>query len=117
MCQGKFLEEKIVSYLQEGRKRPPASKMKTDAAETFVEAADDVEDESAVGNGLTKITEGIGHPFELATVVGDGEISLAEVAKLRVEEESSSLPVPEELGFYGEPRGAGGDVANENGVG
>jgi hypothetical protein len=92
-------------------------KMKTDAAEPFVEATDDVDDESAVGNVLAKITEGIDHPFELTTVVGDGEVALTEVVKLRVEEEASGFLVPEKLGFDGEPGDAGRGIAGEKGVG
>jgi hypothetical protein len=95
--------------------------MKTNAAELVVEAADDieaaddVEDESAVRDGLTKVTERVSHPLELAAVVG-GEISLAEVVKLRVKEEGTSFPVPQELGFDGEPSTMSSGVADEDDV-
>jgi hypothetical protein len=77
MRHRQLLKEKIVSHRQEGWERSPASKMKTNDVEPVVEAADDVEDESAVRDWLAKVTERVGHPLELVAVVGDGEIPLS----------------------------------------
>ena len=50
-----------------------AAKMEADVGEAFAEAADEVEDEGTVGDGLAEVVR---HPLEAAAVVGDGEISL-----------------------------------------
>lgn len=60
-------------------------------------------------------TESVSHLFELAAVVGDGEVALAEVAKLRVKEESPSFVILEELGPDGEPIVASRGVTYEHG--
>lgn len=77
---------------------------------------DDVEDKSAVRDRLAKIAKSVGHPLELAAVDGDGEITLAEVAKLHVEEQGTSFPVPEELRNDGEPSTTSRGVANEDSI-
>lgn len=111
-----LLKEKIVSHLQEGWEGSPASKLKTNAVEPIVEVADDVEDKSAIRDGLAKIAKSVGHPLELAAIDGDGEITLAEVAKLHVKEQGTSFPVPEELRNDGEPSTTSRGVANEDSV-
>jgi len=52
--------------------------------EALVEAADDVEDEGAVGDDLVEGREIIGHLLQLAAEIGDGEVALDEVAELRL---------------------------------
>ena len=66
-------------------------------AEALVEAADHVEDERTVGDDLAKGREIIGHLFQLAAVVGDGEVALDEVAKPCLEVDGASLTVAKEL--------------------
>jgi hypothetical protein len=66
-------------------------------AEALVQAADDVEDEGAVSDDLTKCREIIGHLLQPAAVVGDGELALDEVAELCLQVDGASLAVPEEL--------------------
>jgi hypothetical protein len=117
MRKSELLKQQIISYLQEGGETSPASKMKTNAGETLIETADDVEDESVVRDRLVEIIEGVSHPFELAAVAGDGEVALAEVAKLRVEEESPGLAISEKLGLDGKPGAASRDVADEHDIG
>jgi hypothetical protein len=117
MCKGEFLKQQIVPYLEEGRKRSSAPKVKTDVGEALVQTADDVEDEGAVMNRFAKVAESVSHPFELAAVVGDGEIALTKIAEFRVEEERPSLAVPEELRLNGKPGGAGSSVAGEGSIG
>jgi hypothetical protein len=116
MCEGEFLKQQIVSYLEEGRKRSPAPKVKTDVGETLVQTVDDVEDEGAVMNGFAKVAESVSHPFELAAVVEDGEIALAKIAKFRVEEECPSLAVPEEPRLNCKPGGTGNSIADEDSI-
>jgi hypothetical protein len=116
MCEGEFLKKQIVPYLEEGRKRSSAPKVKADVGEALVQTADDVKDEGAIMNGFAKVAESVTHPFELAAVVGDGEIVLAKIAEFRVEEECPSLAVPEELRLNCEPGGTSNSVADEDNI-
>ena len=97
--------------LDEGRERAPTPNVTPDRCKPFVEAADDVEDESAVLNGFAEIGEVVGHTLELLAVIGDGEITLHESSELGVEDEGASLTVAQELGLDGEPSGASGGAA------
>ena len=63
----------------------------------LVEAADDVEDEGAVGDDLAEGREIIGHLLQLAAVLGDGEVALDEVTKPRLQLNGASLPIAEKL--------------------
>jgi hypothetical protein len=76
---------------------------RADMGEALIEAADDVEDESAVGDDLTKGREIIGHLLQLVAVLGDGEVALDEVAKLRLQLNGASLPIVEKLRLNSEP--------------
>jgi hypothetical protein len=71
--------------------------------ELLVEATDDVEDECAVGDVIAKANQCIPHGLETPAVVGDGEVALDEGAELGVEEESTLLPIAEELRLNSEP--------------
>jgi len=71
--------------------------------EALVEAADDVEDEGAVGDDLAEGREIIGHLLQLAAEIGDGEVALDEVAELRLQLNGAGLPISEELRLDGEP--------------
>jgi hypothetical protein len=77
----------------------------------FVEAADDVEDESVMLNGFTEVGEVVGYVLELLAVIGDGEVTLHESSELGVEDEGASLTVVQELGLDGEPSGVSGGAA------
>ena len=59
--------------------------------EAVVEAADHVEDESAVGDDFAEGPKIVGHLLEAATVLGDGEVALDEVAKPRLQLARASL--------------------------
>jgi len=74
-----------------------------DVAEALVEAADDVEDEGAVGDDLAEGREIICHLLHLAAVLGDVEVALDEVAKPRLQLNGAGLPIAEELRLDGEP--------------
>jgi hypothetical protein len=65
---------------------------------------------------LAKVAEGVSYPFELAAVVDNGEVALAEVAKLRIEDERPGLTVPEELRLNGELGTTSRDVTDEHGI-
>jgi hypothetical protein len=71
--------------------------------EALVEATKHVEDEGAVSDNLDQGGEIISHLLQPAAVLGDGEITLYEVAKLRLELDRPCLPIAQELGFDGEP--------------
>jgi hypothetical protein len=94
-----------------------ATKMAFDVGEVLVEAADHVQHQGAVGDGLAKIGEGVGHGLELPAVVGDGQITLAEVAELGVEVQCAGLSVPEKLRLDGEPSRLSRATAPHHGLG
>jgi hypothetical protein len=71
--------------------------------EALVEATKHVEDEGAVSDNLSQGGEIVGHLLQTAAVLGDGEITLYEVAKLRLELDRPCLPIAQELGFNGKP--------------
>jgi hypothetical protein len=103
VLQREFLEDEVVTGLQEGGEGAGATKKSPDVAEPLVEAPNHVEDQRAIGDDLTEGREIIGHLLQLAAVVGDGEVPLDEVAKPRVEVDRAGLAVTEELGLDGEP--------------
>jgi hypothetical protein len=78
----------------------------------FVEAAQDVQDERAVTDGLAKISKGISLGLHLAVVVVDGEGALREVAKFSIKDECSGFTISQELIFDPKPRcpGSGASV-------
>ena len=65
---------------------------------------------------MDRLAEGVSYPFELAAVVDDGEVALAEVAKLHVEDERPGLAVPEELRLNGELGTTSRDVTDEHDI-
>jgi hypothetical protein len=89
-----FLEDEVVTGFQEGGEGSSAMKKGPDVAEALVEATNHVEDEGAIGDDLAKGREIVNHLLQVATVVGDGEIALDEVAKLclKVDGRASQLP-------------------------
>jgi len=69
----------------------------------FIESPQNVEHQSTVQDRLAEIGQGICHAFHLAAVVVDGEGTLTEGAKLRVEEHGARFAVVEELLLKAEP--------------
>jgi hypothetical protein len=67
--------------------------------EALIETTKHVEDEGAVSDNLAQGDEIVGHLLQPAAVLGDGEITLYEVVKLRLELDRSCLPIAQELGF------------------
>jgi len=76
--------------------------------EVVVEAADHVEDKSAVGDDFAEGPKVVSHLLESTTVLRDGEVALDEVAELRLELDGTGLLVAEELGLDGKPCISGG---------
>lgn len=105
MRHGELLHEQLGAGSQEGEEGTPALDVLPDVEEAVVEVADDVEDESAIGDWLAQVAECICHALEATTVVGDGEVTLDEVAELHVSVEGVGLPVAKELSFNGKPGG------------
>lgn len=63
----RFIEELCfspVAGLQERRERAAATKVETDGRVLGVGAANDVEDDGPVGDGLAEITEGVYHDLQ-----------------------------------------------------
>jgi hypothetical protein len=100
---GQLLNLKISSDLQKAGQGVGAAKVKADGFEPFVEAADDVEDEGAVGDGFTEVAEILRLALVEPTVVSDGEVALTEVAKVGVGVQGAHRLIPEKLGLNGEP--------------
>jgi hypothetical protein len=88
-----------------------AMKMQTDVGVALVEASDEVDDERAVGDHLTEVAEIICHTLESPVVVGDGEVTLVEVAELGIKVECPGFAIAEELRFDGDPGSASGGAA------
>lgn len=91
------------------------SEMKNEGIEALDEAANDVEDELVVGDGLADVAEVLCHVLVASVVLGDREVVLGG-AEFLVGEESSRSVVTKELGLYGEPSGMGGRVILIDGV-
>jgi hypothetical protein len=108
VLQGEFLEDEVITSLQEGGEGPAATKKGPDVAEAFIEAANHVEDEGAVGDDLAKGSEIICHLLEAPAVISDREVTLNEVAKLPLQVDGTCLPIAKELGLDGEPGVPGG---------
>jgi hypothetical protein len=71
--------------------------MASNTLEALGKPADDIEHQHAIADRFAKVGEGVCHVFEAATVLCDGQVSLAEVAEFGVEVEGVSLLVPKEL--------------------
>ena len=100
---GGELQKKIVPDLQEGGERPVAVEMHPESGIALVEAAQHVEHQRAVGDGLTELAKFGRHLLELLAVIYNREITLHEVSECGIEMKGTSLTVPKELGLDGEP--------------
>jgi len=113
---GQLLNPKIVTDLQEAGQGIGAAEVEADGGEPFVEAADDVEDESAVGDRFAEVAEILRLALVEPTVVSDGKVALAEVAEVGVGVQGACRLIAEKLRLDGEPYGAGGGMALGDGV-
>jgi hypothetical protein len=83
-------------------------------SEAVVEAAQKVDGEQPVGDGLTELDQGVGKGLHPPAVVRDGEGALAHGAELGVDEDDAGLPIAHKLLLESQPRrtgsgGGGGD--------
>ena len=76
--------------------------MATNGGKPLVQSSDEVEDEGAVADWFTKISEVVGSGLEKLAVVGDREFG--------IEDEGPRLSVAEKLALDGKPDGAGSDT-------
>jgi hypothetical protein len=90
----------------EGRERPLSGNKLSHDLESFAEAAQDVEHQGAVLDGLAKV----GEALHLAAIVVDGEGALGERAELGVDEHGARCAVVEELLLKAEPGDPGSDT-------
>jgi hypothetical protein len=81
---GELLNLKFGSYLEEAGQRVCATQVKPNGFESLVQAADDVEDEGPVGDGLAEVAEILSLALVESAVVGDGELALAEGTEVGV---------------------------------
>jgi len=106
MLEGELLHEQLSLGVGVGGEGPSTPEVGGDDGVLLVEAAKNVEDESAIRDVFAKITELLGLLLELGAVVVDAEIALTEVAEGGVEVEGAVLLVPKELVLDSEPGGA-----------
>ena len=71
--------------------------MEADGGEPFVEAANDVEDKSAVGDRLAEVAEVLRLPLVEPTVIGDRKVALTEVVEINVGVEGARRLIAEKL--------------------
>jgi hypothetical protein len=76
--------------------------------EPLIESTKDVGGEYTIRHRLAELDKRINQGLHLAKVIGNGECTLVESAKLGVDKKNASLTVTHELLFDGNPRGAGG---------
>jgi hypothetical protein len=107
---------KFSTDLQKTRQGVGAAEVKADGLEPAVETADNIEDEGAVGNKLTKVAEILRHALVLPVVVSDGEVTLAEGPEVSVGVQGVRGLIPKKLGLDSEPDVAGGGVVLGDGV-
>ncbi|EAZ21066.1 hypothetical protein OsJ_36709 [Oryza sativa Japonica Group] len=84
--------------------------MATNGGKPLVQSSDEVEDEGAVADWFTKISEVVGSGLEKLAVVGDREVPLDERTEFGIEDEGPRLSVAEKLALDGKPDGAGSDT-------
>jgi hypothetical protein len=111
---GELFEEELRADLDERREGALALQVRAQVSEAVVEAAQEVDGEQPVGDGLTELDQGVGEGLHPPAVVGDGEGALAEGAELGVDEDDAGLPIAHELFLESQPRrtgcgGGGGD--------
>jgi hypothetical protein len=68
------------------------------------EPAKDVEDQDAILHGPAEVAKGVRHALHPTAELADGEVTLDEGAEARVEAQSPSLGVAQELSLKGKPR-------------
>jgi len=100
---GGELQKKIVPDLQEGGERPATVEMHPESGIALVEAAQHVEHQRAVGDGLAELAKFGRQLFELLAVICNREITLNEVPEHGIEMKGACLTIPMELGLDGEP--------------
>lgn len=71
--------------------------------EARTKAAEEVEDEGRLRNGVADVAESVGEHLDVLGLVGDGELALHERVELLVEVDSPSLAVAAKLALDGSP--------------
>ena len=66
----------MVNLTKDGGEGTTTLQVHTNGRETFIETADNIEEECMVGDVLTEVTKGVHHALEALVVVGDGEVTL-----------------------------------------
>lgn len=79
-----------------------ATKVKIERLKTLVEAADDIENKSSVGDGLAEGTKVLGKFFVATTILSSRKITLRKGAKFLVGVEGARHEVLEELRLNGD---------------
>lgn len=111
---GELFQKELGAGLDERREGALALQVGAQMSEAVVEAAQKVDGEQPVGDGLTELDQGVGKGLHPPAVVGDGEGALAQGAELGVDEDDAGLPIAHKLLLESQPRrtgsgGGGGD--------
>ena len=85
-------------------------------AELATQTTEEHEHQLPIADGVAELDERGGHRLETATVIGDAQGVLAEVAELRFEEERVGLPLAEELVLEVAPGTASGSLPHHQGL-
>jgi hypothetical protein len=99
--------KELKADLDERREGALALQVRAQVSEAVVEAAQKVDGEQPVGDGLTELDQGVGKGFHPSAVVGDGEGALAQGAVLGVDEDDAGLPIAHELLLESQPHCTG----------
>ena len=89
----KLLENQRVPRRGEGRQDRGARDVVGRAGEARVDAAEEVEDELGLGDGVANVAEGISRRLHALTIVGDGEIALGHGVELVMQIDRARLLV------------------------
>lgn len=75
-----------------------------------VEATEECQDHLTITNRVAEVAERRGHGLQSVAIIGDAHRSLAQVAKLRLEEERAGFAIAEKLIHQEAPSVAGGEL-------
>jgi hypothetical protein len=92
-----FLKNQAVSDLVEGREQRVVRSDGSKVIIPLVQPLKNVDDETAVGDGVVEVGQGVSHALHLETIVAHREVALDKVAKRGIEVKHTCFTVVDEL--------------------
>jgi len=89
----KLLHDKVVTDLQGGGQGPLPSDPRPEVGAAVTEPVVDVEDQETVLHGPAEVAEGVRHALHSVAEVTNGEVTLDEGPKARIEPQSPGFSV------------------------